>query len=430
MIQRSHAPLAPIFKCLFEPHQYKVMYGGRGGGKSWSVARALIIIAAQRKVRVLCCRQTMQSIRDSSHQLLHDQIVMLGLESKFNIQEKVIICPSTGSEFIFKGLAYNVQEIKSTEGVDICWVEEANFVSKASWTYLVPTIRKPKSEIWITFNPDLAEDDTFQRWVLKPPPTAVVQKVGWQDNPWFPQELHKQRLHLLETNPDEYQNVWEGACRASVIGAIYEIEIGKADAEGRVCRLTHDPTRPVHTAWDLGFGDKTSVWVWQQVGTEVRLLDYLEDERKAIDHYVRELQKLPYTWGTDYMPWDAQGGQANLTGKSIADFARSLGRKVVVLPQVKSKSVRINATRVSFPMFWFNGEKCGDGIQALRHYEWAKREDKVSGRFEALREPKHNWASHAADALSAIAMALQTPKPQAVAKKAYTPRPVAGAMWA
>lgn len=195
---------------LFEPNRYKVVYGGRGAARSWSAARALLILGAQRPLRILCARELQKSIRDSVHRLLADQIELLGLPYQVLQTE---IRHANGTLFLFEGLRYNVTKIKSLEGVDIAWVEEAERVSKESWDVLIPTIRKEGSEIWITFNPDQETDPTYQRFVLDPPPGAWVRKVSWRDNPWFPDELDAERRYLMRVDPDAAAHVWEGGTR-------------------------------------------------------------------------------------------------------------------------------------------------------------------------------------------------------------------------
>ena len=178
---------------LFQPARYKVVHGGRGSSKSWGFARALLIQAAQRPLRVLCTREIQNSIADSVHKLLADQIAGMGLESIFTVQQTAIYGPN-GSEFIFAGLrTQDINKIKSFEGVDVVWVEEGQAVSKKSWDVLTPTIRKPGSEIWVSFNPDLESDETYQRFVAQPPAGAVVVQMNWRDNPWFPPELEAER---------------------------------------------------------------------------------------------------------------------------------------------------------------------------------------------------------------------------------------------
>lgn len=201
-----------VFEEYFEPFRYKVAYGGRGSAKSWSFAAMLIILATQSKKRVLCCREYQTNIGQSVHQLLSDTIRRQGLEHLYDITKTLIKCTHTGSEFIFKGLHENPAEIKSLENVDICWVEEGQRVSKTSWEVLIPTIRAENSEIWVSFNPVLESDETFQRFIVKTPENSLVKKVNFVDNPFFPEVLRKEAEHKLKTDPEGYKNVWLGEC--------------------------------------------------------------------------------------------------------------------------------------------------------------------------------------------------------------------------
>ena len=206
---------------IFLPARYKILYGGRGSAKSWSVARALVIIAATRNVRVLCARELQNSIEESVHKLLSVQIELLGLQGAFDIKQRSIVCTATGSEFIFEGIRFNVQKIKSMEGVDIAWVEEAQTVTENSWSILVPTIRKAGSEIWVTFNPDLEEDATYQRFVAHPQPNAIVLKINHHENPWLSGELRAEMESLKKRDHDAYLSVWEGECRKQVSNPLW-----------------------------------------------------------------------------------------------------------------------------------------------------------------------------------------------------------------
>ena len=193
--------------CLREPHRCKVLYGGRGGIKSWSIAQHLLIAGAKQSLRIPGARETMQSIRDSLHQLLEDQIQRLGLQARYEVQKSEII-GCNGTSFTFHGLRdQSVHNIKSLEGADILWVDEAQNVSKKSWRTVIPTIRKPGSEIWVSFNPELDSDDTYKRFVVSPPPGAVVVKTSYRDNPYLSEELRAEIEHLKATDPDEYEHV-------------------------------------------------------------------------------------------------------------------------------------------------------------------------------------------------------------------------------
>jgi phage terminase large subunit len=212
MPARSNIQFPAAFEGLFQPSRYKCYWGGRGGAKSWALARALLLKAVAGQLRILCARELQTSIADSVHRLLSDQIHALHLDSYFEVARNSIKSV-TGSEFLFRGIRHSVQEIKSLEGVDICWVEEAQSVSAASWEILIPTIRKQGSEIWISFNPVEETDPTYQRFVLHPPPDAIVRKVGWEDNPWFPATLDAERRYMLELDLEAYEHIWGGHCR-------------------------------------------------------------------------------------------------------------------------------------------------------------------------------------------------------------------------
>lgn len=167
-------------------------------------------MAAKAPLRILCAREFQTSIADSVHKLISDQIDSLGLTDEYEVGRNYIRS-RVGSEFLFKGIRHNIKEIKSTEGIDICWVEEAEAVSAESWDVLIPTIRKEQSEIWIGFNPREEDAPTYKRFVLQPPPNSIVQKVNWRDNPNFPEVLNQERLYLKEVDPEgAYLNVWEG----------------------------------------------------------------------------------------------------------------------------------------------------------------------------------------------------------------------------
>src|SRR5574343_528053 len=183
---------------LFDPKRYKVFYGGRGGGKSWAFALALLTIGLNRPIRVLCARELQVSIQDSVHKLLSDIINKYpGMAAFYEVQNKAIF-GLNGTEFNFKGLKHNANEIKSYEGVDYVWVEEAQAVSNKSWEVLIPTVRKEGSEIWCSFNPKNATDPTWQRFVMNADEDSIVRKVGPEDNPFFPDVLRKEMERLYK----------------------------------------------------------------------------------------------------------------------------------------------------------------------------------------------------------------------------------------
>ena len=251
----ANIDIIEAFQPLFRPHRYKSYYGGRGGAKSWAFAQALLVIASTRKVRVLCTREFQASIAESVHKLLSTQIDRLGLSKVFDVK-KQSITSSIGSEFIFKGLNRNIQEIKSLEDIDICWVEEAQSTSEESWQVLIPTIRKENSEIWLSWNTGEADDPTYKRFVLNPPPDCVSIKVGWQDNPRFPNTLEKERVYCKQVDPDAYEHIWEGntlhisdACifRGKFEECEFETPTGMQFMYGADWGFSNDPTTLVRS---------------------------------------------------------------------------------------------------------------------------------------------------------------------------------------
>jgi phage terminase large subunit len=402
--QTVNAEFPEKLACLFKPNRYKVLYGGRGGAKSWGIARALLIMASNKPLRILCARELQMSIRDSVHKLLSDQIEALQLSGFYEIQN-ASIKGLNGSEFSFAGLRSNVAQIKSYEGVDICWVEEAQTVSKGSWNVLIPTIRKDGSEIWVSFNPELEEDETYQRFVLHPPAGAVVEKINWSDNPWFPGTLRAEMEALKTRDHSSYLTVWEGLCRKSIDGAVFGNELAVAELEGRITNVLYDPSKPVHRIWDLGWADNVAIWYLQFVGTETRLIRYQEDNQKTISHYLAEGQKWGYVYDTDWLPHDAQNKTLAANGRSIEEIVRATGAKTRVIPRTAVVD-SINAARTIFGNCWFDRENTADGLQCLRHYQYEV--DKDTGMFS--KSPLHNWASHGADAFRMIGLMVQEPR--------------------
>jgi len=380
---------------LFSPNRYKVLYGGREGLKSWSIARALLIRGTQEQepLRILCARELQKSIKDSVHKLLSDQISLLNLSDFYTVQQ-ASIKGQNGTEFFFEGLKLNANQIKSYEGIDRVWVEEAQAVSRASWDYLIPTIRKEGSEIWVSFNPELYEDETYQRFVVNPPEGALVVKTSWRDNPWCNPELEKDRQALRNRSEDDYLNIWEGECRQVVQGAVYAKEMRDAQNNNHIISVPYNNQRPVNTFWDLGYSDYTSIWFVQKEGFEYRVIDFYQDRLQSIQHYVNALQSKGYIYDTDYLPHDARAKQIG-TGKSVEETMQGLGRKVEIVPML-SISDGIFAARSVFPTCYFDKNKCADGLQALRHYKY---------ETDNSKNPLHDDASHAADAFRYFAVA-------------------------
>lgn len=201
------------------PMRYKIAYGGRGSSKSWTIARILLLKAMELPIRVLCLREIQDSIKDSVHKLLKDQIDLLELQG-FIVQNDSIK-HENGSEFLFKGLYTNLSKIKSFEGVDVAWIEEGESISALSWQVLDPTIRKPNSEIWISFNPRYENDIIYKTFIVNEVDNSIVIKVNWNDNKYFPKELEKQKDTMAINDPDLYLHIWEGQLKKNTSELIF-----------------------------------------------------------------------------------------------------------------------------------------------------------------------------------------------------------------
>lgn len=407
-----NAQFPPALAPLFEPKRYKILYGGRGAGRSWGVARALLILGTMRPIRVLCARELQKSIAESVHKLLADQIEALGLGQWYDVEVGRIFSrpgvfgadhpASAQTVFSFEGIRNNTRKIKSYEGLDYCWVEEANAVTKSSWEILIPTIRRPGSEIWVTFNPELEDDHTYQRFVMKATDQMSVIKMSFRDNPWFPEELRREMETLKAADHEAYLNVWEGHCRQQLEGAVYARELLRATADGRICRVPWAREIPVDTFWDLGQRDHTAVWFAQRVAMQYRVLHYHEGTGDDIGDYLKYCQGLEYTYGTFHLPHDARAKRLGAS-RTIEQIVRDSGRRVRIVPRT-SVADGINAGRTLFPQCWFDQDGCREGLNRLRRYRYAVVDGQLS------KEPLHDANSDGADAFRYMALMLKGPK--------------------
>ena len=393
-------------KCLFEPKnsRYRILYGGRGAGKSHSVARALLCMGVKDTLRILCAREFQTSIKDSVHKLLVDQIYNLGLQAHYEVTQNTIR-GTNGTEFIFAGIKNNINGLKSIEGIDYCWVEEANNVTATSWDILIPTIRKEKSEIWVTFNPELPTDETFKRFVITPPDNAIVQKVNWNDNNWFPEVLDLERQSLRTRDFEAYQNVWEGFTRSTIDGAIFAKEMQRAEQDNRICNVPYDAVKPVIAVFDIGWADSTAVWFVQFIGMETRLIRYYETNQTTISEILAKMQTFGYVYDTLYLPHDAQNRTISSNGRSLEEIVRASGYNVRIIERTPI-SDSINAARTIFSSCYFDKTHTTAGLDCLRHYRYDVDPD--TKMFS--KNPLHNQYSHGADAFRYIGLMIQEKK--------------------
>lgn len=389
-----------VFKFLRTPSRYKTMFGGRGGGKSHGAHLTALLMGMEKPMRIVCGREIQKSIKDSVHTLLSDMIRKHNLTWFYEIQESVIK-GKNGTEFKFRGLKHNVTDIKSLEAVDIFIIEEAENVSNNSYEVLLPTIRKEGSEIWIIFNVKNISDPTYQRFVARQDPDNLVKKISYRDNPFFPLVLEKERLKLLKDDPEAYQHIWEGEADTRRSGAIYAKQLSKAREEGRVCKVPYDPQAEVFTAWDLGFGDSTSIWWLQFIGRELRWLDYYENSGEQLDHYAKIIKDKPYNYlkNGHFLPHD--GAHGNIRGDSVSKQLATMGLLNTVLERESDINPGIELLRQTIAYSVFDHKTEPEGLFALEQYgyEWD------SDRNIFKPKPRHDWTSHAGDSARYAAIA-------------------------
>lgn len=386
---------------LFHPARYKVVRGGRGSGKSWGFARSLLIQGSAKPLRVLCTREVQKSIQQSVHQLLKDQIEALGLASFYEVLATEIR-GKNGTQFFFSGLSDQTAEsLKSFEGVDVCWCEEAQAISKRSWEILIPTIRKDGSEIWVSFNPQLESDETYRRFVAEPPPGCVSIEMNYGDNRRFPQVLEAERSHAEATmKREDYAHIWEGKCKPAVEGAIYFDQM--AQASSRIGAVPHDPMLKTHAVWDLGFNDSMSIILAQKVASEIRVVHYIEDKQRTLADYSAELKALrldgqPLNWGKFYLPHDGFA-KRHQTGKQDAEVLSGLGWAVERTPQMEVEQ-GIKRARDIFGRVYFNKERAARLLECLKRYR-----RQIVATTNEPGNPVHDEFSHGADAFRYLAL--------------------------
>ncbi len=367
--------------------------------------------------RIVCIREVQKTLAQSSKHLIETKIQDLGVGSQFGVQADKIVTPGNGL-IIFQGMQdHTAESIKSLEGFDIAWVEEAQTLSARSLAMLRPTIRKEGSEIWFSWNPRRKSDavDEFLRG--KKPAGSIVIQANWRDNPWFPKVLDDERKLDLSLYPDRYDHIWEGDYAKAFEGAYFSQGLAQARSSGRIGKVACDPLLPLRAFWDIGgsgaSADAMSIWIVQFVGQEIRVLDYIEGIGQVLAYYTTELRSRGYERAICHLPHDGINAN-NITGKRYKDHLADAGFDVPApTPNQGSGAakMRIEAVRRVFPKIWFNESTTEAGRDALGYYHERKDENRNVGLG-----PEHDWSSHAADAFGLMAVLYEEPS----RKKAFS----------
>jgi len=270
---------AEDFLCLVNPSdpnyncEYKGWWGGRAGAKSTQLARAAIFRGSLKPLRILCTREYQNSIADSILALLSDQIYILGLQDKFDIQNNSIY-GKNGTEFLFKGLKKNIQSIKSMEGIDLCLIMEAQTISEDSFQILLPTIRKEGSETWLEWNPQNDTDPVQQRFIIDPPPDSYICNINYDKNPWLTDKSRRNMEYDKKRDFNLYEHIWLGKTRKRTEALVFKYWRVDGDIEPPEGEI-------LYYGSDFGFANDPS--------TLVRM--WIDDNKRElyIDHDISEI---------------------------------------------------------------------------------------------------------------------------------------------
>ena len=422
------------YQDLWKPYRYKIMYGGRGAGRSWSIARTLLIKAMREEILVLCTRELQKSIKGSVYRLLRNQIRLLGLQHYYpdHLQTGTTLRCINGSEFVFFGTRYNADEIRSTEGIDICWIEEAHNLTEDGWDVITPTVRKPGSEIWASFNTRFKSDTLYDKFVEHaPPPNSLVIHSTFEDNPYISQELLDEQEFMRETDYENWLHVWKGHLRELAKGAIFGKQITEVKRSNRLTFIPVEKSCEVDTFNDVGKNDPCAWWMLQNAGGQLRFIDYYHNRFHDVDHYVRVLKAMGYNYGRHFMPHDADHDRMGMTRNIREQFEDGGIRPVEIVPRVQDKDIGIQLARDIMSKCWFHHheddrpeEEC-EGYIAWLDEGWRTRAQRMEHGWEMLcqyryayndstgewsQRPHHGIESNGADAYMQFAQSYVPPE--------------------
>lgn len=390
--------------------------GGRGSAKTRTFAkmtavRALMWDAAGRSGQILCGRQFMNSLADSSLEEVKAAIRSEPwLLASFDIGEKYIKTKSGRIYYTFTGLDRNIASVKSKARILLCWVDEAEPVTDEAWTTLIPTLREEDSELWVTWNSKRKTAPVEKRFKGVDDPRIKYARVNWRDNPWFPAVLERVRQRDLRDRPDQYPHIWEGDFVTVVEGAYFAAPLTLARSEGRIGRVAADPLMTKRAIWDIGGtgakADACSIWIVQYIGRELRFLDYYEAQGQPLATHIEWLRLNGYGSALCTLPHDGATND-RVHDVSYESALRAAGFEVQVIPNQGAGAAmrRVEAARRLFPSMWFDEAKCQGGLDAIGWYHERRDDERAIGLG-----PEHDWSSHGSDAFGLAAVAYELPE--------------------
>jgi phage terminase large subunit len=273
-------------------------------------------------------------------------------------------------------------------------------MDRGGWAAFIGT-PKGRNEFYRVFNRAQTASDWFAL-LLKASESGLISAAEIEDA-------------RKELTPEQFEQELECSFEAAILGAYWGKELAQLERDGKITDVPYEPMLPVHTAWDLGVGDSTSIWFFQVSGNEVRVIDHYENHGQGLPHYASVLASKPYTYGNDWVPHDAKVKELG-TGRTRVETLISLGRKPTIVPAHKVMD-GINAVRLTLPRVWFDKYRCADGIEALRQYQ--AEYDEKARTFKD--NPRHDWTSHSADAMRYLAIAYREIKAPPAPPKTILP---------
>lgn len=404
---------APVFYPLIDPCRYKAAHGGRGSGKSHFFATLLVARAArQQGLRAVCIREVQKDLRDSAKLLIEDKIRSMGVEHMgFVILDAEIRTPG-GGRIIFRGMNnFTADSIKSLEGYDIAWVEEAHTLTQDSLELLTPTLRKEGSEIWFSWNPRFRDDPVDQLFRGEEiPSNAQVVQSNWRDNSWITKELLDERSDTKRINPEGYENIWEGGYKIIHKGAYYTNLLAQAKRDGRITGVPRDTLHQVKIFCDIGgTGKKSDAFAMvcaQFIDNWINHIDYYEARGQDSEAHFNWLRKQGYKDALIYLPHDGDTND-RVIDVSYKSAFESAGWMVEVIPNQGPGAAknRIERVRQLGPKMKFDEHRCEPLLERLAWYHEKLDENKRFGLG-----PDHDWSSHGADAEGLLAICWEPPE--------------------
>jgi len=405
---------APVYEPLLKPARYKGAYGGRGSGKSHFFATQVVVSHARKAGELtLCVREIQKSLKESAKRTIEQKINQFGFTEAdgFRSYTDRIVTPGDGL-IIFLGMqAHTAESLKSLEGYNRAWCEQAETLSERSLTILRPTIRARGSELWFSWNPRRKADpiDAFFRSNPAPRDSICVRSC-WRDNIWWNKTMEAERLQCLDTQPEQYDNIYEGEYEKITAGAYYAAGLTAARASGRLTRCYADPHISLKAFWDIGgtgrLADHTVIWIAQFVGREIRWLDYYEAQSQPLATHINWLRKGGYEDAEMVLPHDG-AAHDKVYAVSYQTALEAAGFTTRVIPNQGRGAAqgRIEAARRLFNRMWFHMPTCEAGVDALGAYHEKRDEERLIGLG-----PDHDWSSHAADAFGLACVVYEEPR--------------------